>query len=159
MDTILYLVVTQECNLRCEYCIYSDKYPQSTTYSKKEMDRETARKGIDILFDIQKEKNSNGREKIFITSIGRDIFKNKQLVVLVDRTTASSAEYIFLQALKKRFNCLTIGDDTAGMSGQARQFGLCNNIVLQVTTKKYLKEGKVVGSVQPDIRVPHIIDE
>ncbi len=42
------LQVTQNCNLRCEYCVYSGKYT-TRTHSNKRMSYELARKGIDFL--------------------------------------------------------------------------------------------------------------
>ena len=42
------LQVTQQCNLRCEYCAYSGTYT-NRRHSEKTMDFETAKKGIDFL--------------------------------------------------------------------------------------------------------------
>lgn len=44
----LILQVTQQCNLRCEYCIYSGKYAHTRTHSSKRMDFEIAKKAIDF---------------------------------------------------------------------------------------------------------------
>lgn len=43
------LEVTQECNLRCEYCIYHDHYKEKRNYSTGKMSMETARKAVDFL--------------------------------------------------------------------------------------------------------------
>jgi len=43
----LTLQVTQQCNLRCEYCIYSGVY-NTRTHSNKRMSWETAKKAIDF---------------------------------------------------------------------------------------------------------------
>ncbi|MNH72499.1 Anaerobic sulfatase-maturating enzyme [compost metagenome] len=56
----LVLVVTEKCNLRCEYCIYSDKYPKEISYSNEEMDLETAKKAVDLFFEIHREKKRHG---------------------------------------------------------------------------------------------------
>ena len=40
--------ITEQCNLRCKYCIYSDKYPYHRNYSKKIMTFEIAKKAIDL---------------------------------------------------------------------------------------------------------------
>lgn len=45
----LILQVTQQCNLRCEYCVYSGNY-FNRTHANKRMGRETAFKAIDFLF-------------------------------------------------------------------------------------------------------------
>lgn len=42
----LILQVTQNCNLRCEYCVYSGEYA-NRTHSTKQMSFETARKALD----------------------------------------------------------------------------------------------------------------
>lgn len=44
----LTLQVTQQCNLRCEYCAFSGIYRGSRTHSKLRMDWKTAKKAIDF---------------------------------------------------------------------------------------------------------------
>ena len=44
------LQVTQSCNLRCDYCVYSGKY-SNRTHSNKKMSFEMAKKGIDYLLE------------------------------------------------------------------------------------------------------------
>lgn len=46
----LILQVTQNCNLRCEYCVYSGKY-NTRTHSNKKMSVEMAKQGIDYLIE------------------------------------------------------------------------------------------------------------
>lgn len=46
--TTLILQVTQNCNLRCDYCVYSGSY-HNRVHSNKRMSFEMARKGIDFL--------------------------------------------------------------------------------------------------------------
>ncbi|WDC83404.1 hypothetical protein PL321_11695 [Caloramator sp. mosi_1] len=43
----LILVLTEQCNLRCKYCIYSEHYPNVMGYSNKSMNYETAKLAID----------------------------------------------------------------------------------------------------------------
>jgi len=43
------LQVTQECNLRCKYCVYSGSYHSNRTHSSKRMTLETAKKAVDFL--------------------------------------------------------------------------------------------------------------
>lgn len=50
------LQVTQQCNFRCEYCVYSGSY-SNRTHTNKRMSISTAFKGIDFL--INHSKNSN----------------------------------------------------------------------------------------------------
>lgn len=47
----LILQVTQQCNLRCEYCAYSGIYANNRTHSNKRMDWLTAKKAIDFFLD------------------------------------------------------------------------------------------------------------
>ncbi|QNU67333.1 Cys-rich peptide radical SAM maturase CcpM [Ruminiclostridium herbifermentans] len=44
------LQVTQQCNLRCKYCAYSGEY-DNRIHSNKRLSFETAKKGIDFLFE------------------------------------------------------------------------------------------------------------
>lgn len=43
----LTLKVTEQCNMRCEYCIYSEHYPDTKPYSEVYMKWEIAKKAID----------------------------------------------------------------------------------------------------------------
>ena len=47
---MLTLQVTQQCNLRCKYCVYSGGY-NNRSHSNKKLSFETAKKGIDFLFE------------------------------------------------------------------------------------------------------------
>ena len=44
----LILQVTQQCNLRCEYCAYSGIYEGNRTHANKNMDFETAKQAMDF---------------------------------------------------------------------------------------------------------------
>lgn len=59
----LILVVTESCNLRCEYCVYSDKYPKDIAYSPKQMDFEVAKLAIDKYFELHKARLEHGLNK------------------------------------------------------------------------------------------------
>lgn len=47
----LTLVVTWECNLRCNYCTYSKEYPSTRNHERNVMDFSTAKKAIDYYID------------------------------------------------------------------------------------------------------------
>jgi uncharacterized protein len=64
----LILQVTQSCNLRCEYCIYSGEYKQRT-HSQRQMSWEIAKKGIDYLIS-----HSRDSEIIMISFYGGEPF-------------------------------------------------------------------------------------
>ena len=51
----LILGVTENCNMRCRYCIYSENYEFFKSYSFKRMPFETARKAIDCYFSLFEE--------------------------------------------------------------------------------------------------------
>ena len=46
----LILEVTESCNLRCKYCIFSDYYENTRNYSSNKMPWETAKRAIDQFF-------------------------------------------------------------------------------------------------------------
>lgn len=51
----LVLEITQKCNLRCRYCVYSESYPGVRGYNPKDMDEDTALKAIDLYFSLLRE--------------------------------------------------------------------------------------------------------
>ncbi|SFU53022.1 4Fe-4S single cluster domain-containing protein [Clostridium sp. DSM 8431] len=59
----LILIMTDNCNLKCEYCIYSDKYPKDIEYSRRKMDFNTAKLSIDKYFELHKERKKHGLNK------------------------------------------------------------------------------------------------
>ncbi len=52
----LILQVTQNCNLRCEYCVYSGNY-ETRGHTNKKMGFQTAKKAIDFLAEHSKNRN------------------------------------------------------------------------------------------------------
>ncbi|MCX7749031.1 MAG: Cys-rich peptide radical SAM maturase CcpM [Clostridia bacterium] len=57
LDNRLHMItlqITQQCNFRCEYCVYSGNY-ENRDHSNKAMDIETAKKGIDFLISHSRE--------------------------------------------------------------------------------------------------------
>ena len=51
----LILQVTQKCNLRCEYCVYSGKYENVRTHSQIEMSFNVAQKSIEFFMERTKD--------------------------------------------------------------------------------------------------------
>lgn len=67
----LVLVVTEDCNLRCTYCYYSDAYPISRNRTARQLSFETGRKGIDLFFANAAPKvASNPMRKLAINFYG-----------------------------------------------------------------------------------------
>lgn len=48
------LELTEDCNLRCTYCIYHPKHPGFREFGKKHMSIETAKQAVDFLFENSK---------------------------------------------------------------------------------------------------------
>lgn len=70
----LILQVTQNCNLRCEYCSYSGKY-NTRSHSNKRMDFSIAKKGIDYLV-----KHSMDNPKIILGFYGGEPLLEFELI-------------------------------------------------------------------------------
>lgn len=56
----LILIVTEDCNMRCKYCMYSDNYPHVKGYSKKQMSMDVAKKAIDYYIDLHLKRVDHG---------------------------------------------------------------------------------------------------
>lgn len=56
----LIIVLTGRCNLRCEYCVYNDKYPKEIGYSNEDMNIDVAIKAIDQFLELYYEKQTAG---------------------------------------------------------------------------------------------------
>ena len=59
----LILILTEDCNLRCKYCVFSEQYPNIKTYSNKVMDFETAKLAIDEYISLYNDKVKYGYRK------------------------------------------------------------------------------------------------
>lgn len=69
----LILSITENCNMRCKYCTYHDKY--SENYICNEMTCETAEKAIELFL-----KNSIKNEEIFISFYGGEPLTRKEFI-------------------------------------------------------------------------------
>lgn len=80
--SLLTLEVTQQCNLRCRYCIYSDKYYYTRKHSFKSMDFCIAKKAIDYFL-----AHSSKSKQIYIGFYGGEPLLNFGLIKsIVDYT-------------------------------------------------------------------------
>ncbi len=68
------LQVTQNCNLRCEYCIYSGEYPQRA-HSQKKMTWDVAKKSIDFMW-----KHTRNSKKVSFSFYGGEPLLEFQLI-------------------------------------------------------------------------------
>lgn len=80
----LILNVTERCNLRCKYCIYSGKYKNKRTHSKRDISFETAKKAINFFFN-------NSKDEVYISFYGGEPLLNfsliKQVIEYVEERT------------------------------------------------------------------------
>jgi len=87
------LEVTQECTLRCEYCIYSGNYEGSRTHSSICMTKETVKQALDFYKDHSTGKNEAhvtlyGGEALlrfevvrYAVAYAKELFRNKKLSI------------------------------------------------------------------------------
>lgn len=79
--TELILKVTDGCNFRCKYCVYSEHYPHSVGYGKEKMDEDTAYKAIDYyLRGIRKQKKYIFDKKPYIAFYGGEPLLNFDVI-------------------------------------------------------------------------------
>jgi len=57
---MLVLSITEKCNFRCEYCYYSEAYPDSRPHSEKKMSPEIARKAIEWYLGFERDESKIG---------------------------------------------------------------------------------------------------
>lgn len=124
----LILIVTNNCNLRCEYCVYSEKYPKEIGYSKSNMDFKTAKLAIDQFFKIHKERKKRGlRKEAHISFYGGEPLLNFELI-------KKSIEYV------KKIDSSTIFYITTNgtiMNDEIAEFLTTNNIMLTFSLDGY----------------------
>ena len=56
----LILIITESCNLRCKYCVYSTHYPYIKGYSDKVMSFDVAKKAIDFYMELHEKRLESG---------------------------------------------------------------------------------------------------
>jgi len=77
----LILILTEECNLRCKYCVYSDHYSEHKTYSNKRMTFKIAKQAIDTYMMWYHKKKIHGfRETPRISFYGGEPFLEYKLI-------------------------------------------------------------------------------
>lgn len=78
--TDLYQVIfeiTQNCNLRCKYCVFNGEYINKRSLSTKNMSLKTARAALDNVFDFTKNRD---KKELVIGFYGGEPLLNKKLV-------------------------------------------------------------------------------
>lgn len=69
--------VTENCNLRCKYCVFNGNYINQRELAPYDMDFETARKGLDYVFSLIKER---GKKQFALGFYGGEPLLNFKLV-------------------------------------------------------------------------------
>lgn len=95
----LILKVTDECNFRCKYCIYSDYYPYTDGYSNNRMCFSVAKKAVDYYMGEVAKQNKLKKGKIpYIAFYGGEPLMNFNLikqVILYTESVYSDLECMF----------------------------------------------------------------
>lgn len=123
----LILSVTDDCNLRCKYCYYSDVYLSTKNKNNKKMDSDTAKRAIDYFFSLVKpQMNRNPYKKFAVTFYGGEPLTNMSVVQF-------AIEYI-----------------NSKYPGRIRYNLTTNGLLLNSKNVKFLKENNVGISVSLD---------
>jgi len=91
------LIMTDECNFRCKYCIFSDHYEYSKHFDKRWMSFEIAKKAIDYYHSINYksiESNPNLRPSIGFYG-GEPLLCWDTIVKIVEYTKEKFEDYVF----------------------------------------------------------------
>lgn len=72
--TQIIIELTEECNLRCGYCIYNEHHPKYRSFGNKSMPFEIAKKTLDIVLKDYK------RDRFFLTFYGGEPLANFDLM-------------------------------------------------------------------------------
>ncbi|MFA6363731.1 radical SAM protein [Methanoregula sp.] len=93
----LTLGVTEDCNLRCKYCVYSDVYKYSRKPTKKKMSFNIAKKALDYYVSLIKEgRRYNPNRRPAVGFYGGEPLLNFNLIKrCVDYLDSSYPEYNF----------------------------------------------------------------
>jgi uncharacterized protein len=90
--------VSESCNLRCRYCVYSGKFSDRRQHSNKMMDWETARSAVDYISHYFKENEEIRRTPYFLTIAfyGGEPLLNFKLIEKVIEYSRESFQKIFM---------------------------------------------------------------
>ena len=69
--------ITQDCNLRCRYCIYNGSYHYNRKFTNKSLDFEIAKKGLEYLYKLIRRRQS---KKINIGFYGGEPFLRLNII-------------------------------------------------------------------------------
>ena len=77
----LILIVTENCNIRCKYCVYSEQYPHFKGYSSKKINFEKAKRSVDYYAELHNMRVACGyKGEPFVTFYGGEPFLEFDLI-------------------------------------------------------------------------------
>ena len=90
---VICLELTENCNLRCKYCVYGDNYSFHEDRIGVNMSLETAKTAIDYLFEIWKKNNNNAYQRKYVGFYGGEpLLRMKQIKSIVSYFNNKAAE-------------------------------------------------------------------
>lgn len=102
--TSLVLGITEECNFRCRYCVFSGKYINDRIHSNKKMDFKTAKQAVDLFFKtIFLDTRRKRRNEVYIGFYGGECLLEFNLIKDIIDYAAKKA---IKQNIAKRFKIL-----------------------------------------------------
>jgi len=118
---MLVFCTTENCNLRCKYCVYSGNYPTSTrVHNSKKLEWNIAKQAID--FFIEKSKKIEASEK-FISFYGGEPLLNFEIIRL-------TVDYIKRREIDVKF---TITTNLTLANDEIINFLIDNNFMITVS--------------------------
>lgn len=105
------LGITENCNFRCGYCVYSGSYQGERTHSTQTMPLDTARKAVDLFFrTVSNERRINKRNVLYIGFYGGECLLESDLIKEVIAYAESTARETGLtETFELRFRMTTNG--------------------------------------------------
>ncbi|MDO4328934.1 MAG: radical SAM protein [Lachnospiraceae bacterium] len=116
----LILELTQECTLRCEYCVYSGNYEKIRTHSKKHMSYDVIKDSLEYYAEHSKALNAAnisfyGGEALmrfdeikFAVEYARKLFFNKQLYFRISSNGTTLTDQIIHWLDQNKDVCVTV---------------------------------------------------
>ncbi len=111
----LMLIVTEACNLRCDYCVFSGSYKEFRPHGNSMMSFDTARKGVDRFFELNESPpfKAMPNRKLDISFFGGEPLLNAELIrQVVPYAKARKAKHYMLQC-SATTNLTYLPDDLA----------------------------------------------
>lgn len=104
----LYLFVSEDCNLRCKYCVFSDAYPLYPNHKKRKMSLNTALRAVDWFVElIDPQIFKKPYRKIGLNFFGGEPLLNMNVITRVLEHTSNKYPNLFNYFLTTNGTLLT----------------------------------------------------